>query len=290
MKYGNAVGRNRAVEQLQARPRHHEPERRAEQPDHDRLGEQLADDPQPAGAERRADRDLAMADRRAREQQVGDVRAGDQQHQRDGAHHHQDDQLRLIRQHPVADRPHDRAPVAVRRDTRRRAVRRCRSGRSRPGRSSRRASSARTPACCDRRGVIFSPYSASGTHRRWVSGNAKRGGITPMTVCGRPLMLIARPTTPRSPLYRVCQTSWLSITTGSAPGRSSSGPKLRPKRRRLPEQLEQIPGDGGAVVAGRLGRAVRNGQAAPAERGERQERWRSGRADPCSRRTRGRRD
>ncbi len=43
--------------------------------------------------------------------------------------------------------------------------------------------------------LIFSPYSASGTHRRCVSGNANRGGITPMMVCGRPLTLIARPTT-----------------------------------------------------------------------------------------------
>ena len=48
------------------------------------LGQHLADQPRRAGAERRADRQLACADRPAREHQVGDVRARHQQDERDG--------------------------------------------------------------------------------------------------------------------------------------------------------------------------------------------------------------
>ena len=42
-----------------------------------------------AGAERRADGDLLLALERARQQQVGDVRADDQQHEHDGAEQHE---------------------------------------------------------------------------------------------------------------------------------------------------------------------------------------------------------
>ena len=42
-----------------------------------------------AGAERDAHRDFLLASDRARQQQVGDVRAGDEQHEGDGAEQHQ---------------------------------------------------------------------------------------------------------------------------------------------------------------------------------------------------------
>ena len=45
------------------------------------LGEQLAHQPAASGAERRADRQLAIAPQQARERQVRDVGARDQQHQ-----------------------------------------------------------------------------------------------------------------------------------------------------------------------------------------------------------------
>ena len=60
-------------------------QRAADERQHDALGQQLPDDAPPAGAERRAHRQLARADRRAREQQVGDVGAADQQHESDDA-------------------------------------------------------------------------------------------------------------------------------------------------------------------------------------------------------------
>ena len=45
------------------------------------LGEQLTDHPRPPGAQRRAHRELAAPLRASRQQQVGDVDAGDRQHQ-----------------------------------------------------------------------------------------------------------------------------------------------------------------------------------------------------------------
>ena len=53
------------------------------------LNEQLPNQAQPAAAERGAHGKLALPRRRAHEQQVGDVRAGDQHHEADGAHQRQ---------------------------------------------------------------------------------------------------------------------------------------------------------------------------------------------------------
>ena len=54
-----------------------------------------------------------MPHRGAREQQVGDVGARDQEHQRDRAHHRQDHQLHVVRQHPRLERTDRGAPVLV---------------------------------------------------------------------------------------------------------------------------------------------------------------------------------
>ena len=53
------------------------------------LGEQLPHQPLPAGAQSRPDGDLLLAPRRAREQQVRHIGAGDQQHQRHRPHQHE---------------------------------------------------------------------------------------------------------------------------------------------------------------------------------------------------------
>ena len=70
------------------------PERARDEREQQALGQQLAHQPAARGAERQAHRDLALADRGARQQQVRDVGARDQQHQPDdaqqqarGAHH-----------------------------------------------------------------------------------------------------------------------------------------------------------------------------------------------------------
>ena len=57
-----------------------DPERRTERREEQALGDELPRQPSAPGAEREPHRHLALAHGRAREQQVGDVRAGDQQH------------------------------------------------------------------------------------------------------------------------------------------------------------------------------------------------------------------
>ena len=64
------------------------PTRAAGERDDETLDQQLLDDAPPAGAEREADGDLALTRRGARDQQVGDVGAGDQQHAADHRHQH----------------------------------------------------------------------------------------------------------------------------------------------------------------------------------------------------------
>ena len=59
------------------------------------LSEQLADDPAAVGTHRGANGQLALTPCRTREQQVGDVRARDQKHERDGAEQHQQRRLHL---------------------------------------------------------------------------------------------------------------------------------------------------------------------------------------------------
>jgi hypothetical protein len=65
-----------------------QPENAAHRRQQDALGQQLANDPAAAGADRRTNRDLAPAHGRAHEQQVRDVRAGDQQDEDDRAQQH----------------------------------------------------------------------------------------------------------------------------------------------------------------------------------------------------------
>jgi hypothetical protein len=61
----------------------HDAERTAQHREQHALGEELADDAPPGRAHGEAHAQLADARVRAREQQVRDVRAGDQQHERD---------------------------------------------------------------------------------------------------------------------------------------------------------------------------------------------------------------
>ncbi len=68
-------------------------ERAADRREDEALAEQLPHEPPRARAERHAHGDLALADRRARQEQVGDVRAGDEEHERDG---HRRDQRALV--------------------------------------------------------------------------------------------------------------------------------------------------------------------------------------------------
>ena len=74
----------------------------------------------------------------------------------------------------------------------------------------------------------------AGTHRSVFTGKRNPRGITPTTVVGVPLTTALLPSTSARPPNWLCHTSCPRITTGSAPGRSSSGRKPRPSAGRTP--------------------------------------------------------
>ena len=84
------AGRIDANERLHARAREQQPEHAADHREQHAFGHELAQQPAAAGAERRAHGKLAMTRLRAREQQVGEVRARDQQHEPDRRLQHPD--------------------------------------------------------------------------------------------------------------------------------------------------------------------------------------------------------
>ena len=94
--------RHQPVQQRHRHQRDEHAERPADAGEQQALGHQLADHPLAAGAHRRADGQLAPAPERAGEQQVGEVRAGDQQHARRRAAQRDEQQPRLLR-HFVAE-------------------------------------------------------------------------------------------------------------------------------------------------------------------------------------------
>ena len=69
--------------------RQHQAEAGAGHAEHHRLGDQLPQQPGAPGAERRADSQLPVPRRPAREQQVRDVAAGDEQHETNRAEQHE---------------------------------------------------------------------------------------------------------------------------------------------------------------------------------------------------------
>ena len=84
LRLARQVGRPQPVEHLDATVGDRQACRHAAAGQQRALGQQLRDDAQRGGAERGAHRNLALARLRARQQQVGDVDARDQQHERHG--------------------------------------------------------------------------------------------------------------------------------------------------------------------------------------------------------------
>ena len=76
------------------------------------LGQHLPQQPRRAGAERRAQTQLALAHGAAREQQVGDVDAGDQQHERDRAGEHEQRRANLL-DHLLVNRHERHRPAGI---------------------------------------------------------------------------------------------------------------------------------------------------------------------------------
>jgi hypothetical protein len=79
--------RDRRIERANAEDRDRQPQRAADDTEQHAFDQQLPDDAPARGAHRNADRDLARPRGRSREEEVCDVRARDEQHEADRAHH-----------------------------------------------------------------------------------------------------------------------------------------------------------------------------------------------------------
>ena len=86
----------------------------ADRRQHDALGEELGEEATSGRAHRRTDRHFALPRRAAREQQVGDVGARDQQHEPDRAEHHPQRGHQVRREEVVLERLDAGAPAGVR--------------------------------------------------------------------------------------------------------------------------------------------------------------------------------
>ena len=82
-------GRNQAEEKATRHPGQPDSDRRADRRQQRAFDQQLTHNPGAAGADRQAHRDLSAARRGARQQQARDIGAGDDQHQPDHRHQHQ---------------------------------------------------------------------------------------------------------------------------------------------------------------------------------------------------------
>ena len=74
---------------IEARQGNQQADRAAHHAEQHAVEEQLSDEAMPGRTERGADRQFFLAAGGAREQQVGDIRAGDQQHERDRSEEHE---------------------------------------------------------------------------------------------------------------------------------------------------------------------------------------------------------
>ena len=93
------VGRLRGHERARRHERNRQAQHRTRRPQDDGFGEQLTEQPDAAGTERRSDRQLRLTRGGARQEQVGDIRAGDQQHEANGAEKHEERRSHVAHDH-----------------------------------------------------------------------------------------------------------------------------------------------------------------------------------------------
>jgi hypothetical protein len=190
------------------------------------LEHELADDAAAAGAERGAHGDLVAARGAAREQQVGDVGAGDEEDEHDRDHEH--DQRRAHRRGVrLVEREHlDAAALLLlgvglleaRGDGDHVGLRLVEAGVALHAGVDLQVVAAALRARDER---LHDVGVASG-------GTRKPGGRTPMMVTPTPFRLTERPTISGSPPQRRCQRPWLISATESRPEANSSAAKARP--------------------------------------------------------------
>ena len=106
--------RGRELEETHAKSRERQPGGAGDEREQQALGEELTDDLPARRAERQAHRDLARAGGAARQQQVGDVGAGDEQQEDDRAHESREHRPDRPAGGEVAKGPHERGDVRVR--------------------------------------------------------------------------------------------------------------------------------------------------------------------------------
>ena len=91
------VGWAERYQRIQAPDREQQTYGATDQPEHDAFGEQLPYDSPAPRAKREANRNFFFSDRRAREQQIRNIRAGDQQDEPDRAKQNQKRSLHSLR-------------------------------------------------------------------------------------------------------------------------------------------------------------------------------------------------
>jgi hypothetical protein len=105
--------RKLGAEDRQGPAREENSDRAAGDREQHRLGQHFADNPAAAGAKREPDGLFATPERRPRQRQVRDVRAGDQQDQPDGGEQHEESSPGRLRHDPVVDRRRRDTPVRI---------------------------------------------------------------------------------------------------------------------------------------------------------------------------------
>ena len=191
-------------EQAHADPGERKPGGGADAGEHEAFGEQLPHEiPRGSGASRPHGH-LALARLRPREQQVGDVRAGDEQEEADRAEQ-QPDRAADRADDLLAQRQHDGVELHLRRveAVARPALRDCVQvvADLRDGRARREPAGRVIPVAAVVRTRAVPPVRGPQHAGRWleVCRRYQSAGMMPTTSCGAPLIWIVRPTIEGSP-------------------------------------------------------------------------------------------
>ncbi len=211
---------------------HQQPEAAGERGEQQALGEQLTNQPSASGAQRQAHGGFLLSRHAAREQQIGDIDAGDQQQQADRGKQHQQRRVRMPGD-LIAQRHQFQRHAAVRvgmiaclasgisihLDLR---LSQADAGFHAPDRD-QPSLIARLPVGPARAVILrakrqrqpdIGPANGKNAGHSALRGKSNSGGMMPISVRGSPLMAIGLPTSDGSPPKRRSQSPWLIRATG----------------------------------------------------------------------------
>ena len=218
------------------------------------FGQQLADDAAPRRAERQPDADLALPRHAARQQQVGDVGAANQQDQSEREEQRREEREGLQRLRNRAapgararcsssgrSRCGDRLVRVPRRELRAGALHRHTGLQPADDVDADAVFACRGRPAGTRRAATAAPSSPA----RSTSSPRNPSGITPIISNGAPLTSTVRPSTFGSRLKRRCQPLIAQHDDRRCrrPRSSSAGPSARPMRALHADDLEEVAGD-----------------------------------------------